>query len=635
MRPTQSIEYWRALWIETVARVKLVDPGLQFAAPAYVLHDLADELKLTRLEREHVRQGYAELVKSSQHRPIIRKEYEAEFESVQESITRWKGWQYALHQVNSAIDAMKGSYGHATAVRLARLLEQTTLEPKARNEVAELTNDMIVALLVAGHSLKFIAAIPDHLLDGYKYIGDHFVTKFPHGLDRRKCEDFETEVRLIIDGLSPIQRLAKIEEYFAPRTSKRRYIFQLRGLRIAASLELGDATLYNPLVVSKVSPDSPWKPDEAFRQEEATDFPFPNIAVLIDCDERDDAAADYHAVKTANQYLDLIKTQVTQTSVLRVATDEHFVTDESWRCLSSSGSSANDERVVQMTGAPDLPLAGREDAWNEFLIRQGQPHLVGPKTDAARRLSQALHVHRRGAEATRHDDKLTHHWVVLETLLPIQEWKSSGAAKQDESATGLIRRVLPALFVRRFLVYDVGWRLHRLLRSLIRAECSWPPQLVLSQALVERCQLGPPRGGKLYLSEVLQGLPELLLEIPVDTRLRERVQETISFYAEPNVAYARIRECSEHCRATVDRIYRARNRVVHDTVSEVPLLEALADYSADVSRVLLYEAIRNIGKKTSLSDILLLIEAQIDGLQAKLRKGQQVDLLELPDPEAC
>jgi hypothetical protein len=528
---------------------------------------------------------------------------------------------------------MTANYGHVTASRLACLLEQDGLDTAASIELAELTNDLVVAFLVAGHSLKFTGPIADQLLEGYRHDGGHFATNFPHGIDPRS-ENFESDVRRLVDGLTPSQRAARIEEYLKPHTSRRRYIFQVRGLRIADSMDLGDATIYDPRTESKISGNGQWHPDETFRQK-ATSISFPNIAVLVDCDTRDDAASEYRAIAAAGRYLDLIKPHVTATSVLRVVSDEYLVTDESWRCIASSASSAKDEHVVQATAAPELPLPGREEAWTKFVASFGRARLLEPRTDATRRLSQALHVSRRGAEATRHDDKLTHHWVVLETLLPIDEWKASGAAKHDESAIGIIRRVLPALFVRRFFFFNVGWQLHGLLRSLTRSDFGGSPKLRLSSDLVERCMLTPCGGQKLHLRDVLQSLPELLAEIVPDAhpRLRERIQDTIAFYSEPKCASERIRGCIEHCRATLDRLYRARNRILHDAVSELPLLEALAEYSADISRALLYEAILNLDRNQSLTDTLLEIEAQVDRVQAALRKGRRIDFLDLPEPQ--
>lgn len=631
MKFADNVEWWRAQWRDTVRRVQLVEPGLDFAAPSYVLQDLIDELRLTRLEHGATREVYAELAKRSKSRPVVKERFAVEFRLICESLAKWKGWQHALNQAQRAEAAISAGYGALAAACLADLVERKPWDAKVQQELKELTNDMIVELLVRGHSLKFVADIPWQLLDHYERKSERVTTRYPHGLDER-AENLHEELTRMMDALSARDRLLRVAYYFERQSQRVRYVFQLRGLRLLESVELGDVTLYNPLEAKRVVADQRIKLDETFGQEVDTVAPYPNIAVLLECDPRDAEDARQRAAQLASRSLDLIKPHIRATSTLRVVSDSCITTDEAWRYHAGWSSNRNNEGMNQLLHAPDVPSPGSGDRLQEAFASVGQGFLVAPGTASQQRLSQALHIARRGKEAKRADDKLTHHWVVIETLLPLGAWRGSGAIKQDETILALSRRVVPSLFVRRSLVYSVGWELHRLLSSLVALSIEGP-QLVLPESLWERCQLDPEPPREVQLRPIIDALPDVAAEASVKAQpwLLAQVESTIAFYSQPSEAHKRLTACLRACSAFLERIYRARNRVVHDAVTHGALFESLSEYAADLSDVLLLEAIRS-ANKVDLADALLAIEAQVDEVVARLDANQAVDLIALVEP---
>jgi hypothetical protein len=302
MDDTPNLKYWRAFWLETALKVRYIGGTLDFAAPAFLVQDLMAELTLSRLERAPVRQAYLALARRTRKRIVVREHFAPEFDCVIESLSEWRGWEYSLRHVELASSAVNRTYGALAAARLAALLDGSELEPAGKIQLAELTNDLVVGLLVSGCSLQLVATVPGILLDEAAS-STRVQETFEHGVNEAD-DDFVERVDQYLAQLSIQQRLRALKSFFEPTPVLRRYIFQLRGLRIKDEFHIGDVTIYDPFETPKIRGDHPPIPSEAFGEKPDANYRFPNIAVSLSCDSRDSEGAAGRAREVASRCVD-------------------------------------------------------------------------------------------------------------------------------------------------------------------------------------------------------------------------------------------------------------------------------------------------------------------------------------------
>jgi hypothetical protein len=306
--------------------------------------------------------------------------------------------------------------------------------------------------------------------------------------------------------------------------------------------------------------------------------------------------------------------------------------DANWHLVESQSSKAGDDRLVQMTQAPDAkPDKVSPEAAESCRQLAPRPQ----STDAERRLLRALHVSRRGREALRSDDRLTYHWVVLETLMPLDEWRPHASGAAGDSLLSVVSWVIPPLLVRKSFLCRVGWELRRHLIGLTSPFSS--DQLVLQEEVTAALRLAPAVGETVGLQDFLESLPVLLSALSDQRRPRlyERVQDVIDFYSKPAAALSRIDAYMAETREALARVYRARNRIVHDAASDGPLFAALSDFAKYASAIVLDEAVYAAERKLDLTGQMVLTEAKVEHLRAQLSCRRTIDLVNWVDEFAA
>ncbi len=102
------------------------------------------------------------------------------------------------------------------------------------------------------------------------------------------------------------------------------------------------------------------------------------------------------------------------------------------------------------------------------------------------------------------------------------------------------------------------------------------------------------------------------------------------FYNDPGCTYEAFLAYARACERALRQIYCARNRVVHDAAASSPLLEQLAAYASAFANNLLQVACAAKRSGESLLERLTRVEAEVQLLQNRLKRREQVDLLALP-----
>jgi hypothetical protein len=249
---TRNIQYWIDYWTSLFRGIEHRRLGPSLINPRVLLRELIEEIETRDLKNSENKRFLMNQISRYKKEDIPTKRC---LHSVMRLICREfnKPRLEVITQLcKRGLDILDSLYYYDYAVDALR--ELLTAEEDVKSEqLCLLCQDIIVELLEAGYSLKYVEAIPRYLFSNLNEYGDIIETRFPHGLslptdpeDTDAIRDYETKLKLLMEELTDAGRIDALKSY--PRMPRRdlRFIFQVRGVKGSLGFDIGPVHFYSP-----------------------------------------------------------------------------------------------------------------------------------------------------------------------------------------------------------------------------------------------------------------------------------------------------------------------------------------------------------------------------------------------------
>jgi hypothetical protein len=250
---TRNIQYWIDYWASLFTGIEYRRFALSLISPRVLLRELIEEVETRSLKNSDNRRFlYDQINEYFKSDPptqrcllpiltLVRREFEKpRLDLLAQLCRRGLAALDSLQYFDCAVDALAD-------VLLAGA-------PVNRKTLAMVCQDLIVELLEAGYSQKFIETVPRKLFSEVIEHGEIVTTQFPHGIayptiddaDPSKKAAYYGELKAYMNGLTVKDRLDALKKY--PRFPRQefRFIFQVRGLRGKGAFDIGPVHFYMP-----------------------------------------------------------------------------------------------------------------------------------------------------------------------------------------------------------------------------------------------------------------------------------------------------------------------------------------------------------------------------------------------------
>lgn len=249
---TRNIQYWIDYWASLFSGIEHRRFTLSLISPRVLLRELIEEVETRALKNADNRQFlYGQINEYFENDPptqrcllpvltLIRREFEKpRLELLTQLCRRGLGVMDNLQYFDCAADALAEA-----------LLDEA---PVSRKTLAMVCQDLIVELLEAGYSQKFIESVPRHLFSEIVEHENIVTTQFPHDIayptdeaDPSSKDAYHTKLRAYMNGLTVKDRLDALKKYPRLPRQELRFIFQVRGIRGKRAFDVGPVHFYSP-----------------------------------------------------------------------------------------------------------------------------------------------------------------------------------------------------------------------------------------------------------------------------------------------------------------------------------------------------------------------------------------------------
>jgi hypothetical protein len=396
----------------------------------------------------------------------------------------------------------------------------------------------------------------------------------------------------------------------------------------SADVTLGQVTFYSPQHRRFISdPDVGTFADEAELFSTPLDRCYLNATVVVEEIDREIATAN--AVGLIERALDLLQTFARVDIGLEVAKQSCLVLELDGSVAGLTFGKPNPEGIEKMKHHRSLPLSELYERIDPVVAERTATYLFSDpslQTSTQQKIMYSLRAYRKAENAAIAEDRLLNYWIALENVLtfdrPILQPKAD-----RESKLFIAKHIVSHLQATAF-IYEVGWNLHLHLATLWMSTRDGKRVLVLPSELAEKCCLNLEKAGTVSLTSLLENLDALAAVIG-PAAIRERVLYVKRFYGDSAFAKEEIEQYIATTQHDVQRIYRLRNKIVHNAHYDNMVLpyyvERVRRYTGRLLAQVLSDA-SGPGSQT-IEGIVLAYYGRIERLLEKLKQSHRLDFL--------
>jgi len=602
---TRNIKYWIDYWASLFSGIEYRRFALSLMSPRVFLRELKEEVESRGLKNADNRQFlYSQVNKYFEIDPptqrcllpvltLIRREFEKpRLEVLAQLCRRGLGIMDSLDYFDHAVDALR-----------ELLLAEANIR---RDALCMVCQDLIVELLEAGYSQKFVETVPQNLFSGVMEHDGIVMTRFPHELgyptdpnDSDVTEGYYAKLKAYMEGLNDAERINALKRY--PRLTRQnlRFIFQVRGIRGKLGFDIGPVHFYPP-TEEKVLEDShrleTGEHPELFSSGEHV---YLNAVIVVPTADTHSGAA--LAKRKIVEAMNCLRFALGSKAQYEIGQD-YVAVDENGRLVGSSSSLDRRSGILHWHESLDVTGDVQRIIEDSDVLQIAAPRILTENAAGSveHRLMNSLHSFRKGTEAEAPEDQLLWLWISIENILspavPSASDKVLLSTAGRESVVSIAFDLLPRL---RCLAnaYDRGWALFHELDSLLSLP-ALPDSRSIPKDVIERAGLNQ-KGKKVYLRSFIEAIPALLAHLP-DTILREHLTEALGFYTDAQQACLTIEDERKAFRNDAVMLYRTRNKIVHSaSVGDTTIpyyIRSASEFARELIRKTLGQFFQNSSK---------------------------------------
>ncbi|MGL5938924.1 MAG: hypothetical protein ACRC2S_00835 [Waterburya sp.] len=522
-------------------------------------------------------------------------------------------FQYLLHLL-SIVDRelSNNKLGLNCINELEKILtDNTELNDHKKEIIKILTNFIIFELLNKEYSIKSIREFVFDIFDDYQINQDGILsTSYPHNCqidfklssNSTEFQQYQSEIKEIIDNLDLSKRLLSIKNYFDKVPKKLTYIFQIKGLKGEIDATFGNVRIYNPQTV-KLIQNYPYHLNLFDEYFDSPQFLYCNGAVTLEV--FDDEYAKEKAAILLNEVIDVLLSSYTQYEMpVTINTTKILTCDEHGNPRGMSSTSNSDiiyhHKSIEINQSTNIEYLA--DYYNSITINRLNIDLV---------ILESLHWRRKAIESFNINDQILWHWISIENLF------------RD---TNLIFKVLPKLFAINRL-YCFAWKHYRKLNNINDSSLFgyFRKDLKLPEELCQKIGL-TRQEGNIYLNDFINNIIDIKKELKSDELLYEQLNYLEIVFNDQNSCIELLENFKQMSYEQLIFVYRIRNKIVHNannknTTTSNYYLNFICKASLDI----LFEFIRKRSNQTlnlkSVDDLLNEIIYDFDKLKLEINKN--------------
>ena len=633
---TRNIKYWIDYWASLFSGIEHHRFSLSLISPRVLLRELKEEAESRGLKNADNRQFlYSQINKYFESDPptqrclipmltLIRREFEKpRLEVLAQLCKRGLAIMDSLEYFDHAVDALRDL-----------LLAEADIR---RDGLCMVCQDLIVELLEAGYSQKFVETVPRNLFSQVIERDGIVMTQFPHGLeypadpnDADLKNDYHGKLKEFMEGLKDGERIDALKRYPRFTHQNLRFIFQVRGLRGKLGFEIGPVRFYSPTEEKVLNDLRGFNTDEHPELFRSGQHVYLNAIVTVPSSDIDSGAA--LAKRKIIEALNCLRFALGSRARYEIG-QGYVVVDDGGRLAGGSWSMDHRSSLLHWHESLDVTKEVLLIINDSDVLQNAAPRILtqGTAGTVEHRLMDSLHWFRKAKEAEAPEDQLLWLWISIENILSpaVSLANDKGLLSKDgkESVVSIAFDLLPRL---RCLAnaYDRGWALFNELNSMLYIPAPLR-SLDIPDDLKQRAGLNQ-RGKTVYLRSFIEAIPELLAHIP-DTVFREHLAEAQAFYTDSRQACRTIEDERKAFRNDAVMLYRTRNKIVHSASVGDTTLPYYIRSASEFARELIQKTLGQFFQKsnTTLEGIIAALFSEYDLLLQNIeRDGPAVALFD-------
>ena len=652
---TEKTKYWADLWEEIIDEFSNSLYGNELVNPHLLLMNLLDEIRYNKLQSKRNNTYFLNKIRYFlKTDKVIKKSFNTDFKLIVGELSqKSQRFEYFILLCEQTIESFQnGIYFKESCDLLKKIILSTKWEDGDENEIALISQNLIIELILTGYSIKEIKKIPQNIFDKYELIdtdsGEILRSKYPLSIHTKEYTkdgvfdeaSYKEAAKAEIDSLSISDRINRLKYYFDNELSEGYGIYHIEGLKGNVDLNIGKVNFYSPKIENYTNSTSTPKVKAKDFEEKKLEFydsqahSFINAAVKIKY--RDFESAKNHSMEIIEKSLDMLRLYTYSKTPFHIKVDRFYLIDCEDLGVSSSFSSENHKHIKDLHSF-NLNESFFSNEKDEFFKNLEQLLLNENKEQyqLSSKLIYSLHWYRKGFETNIKEDKLLNYWIAIENLVTLGSKNENLVLinQNEKDKFTLVEQLVP--FIELFCsLQQVAIDAYSYLDSLLNSSQSNPAcnssknYLDLPQECLDACQFYSRRC-KIQIN-LLDFVQSLNLIKPHITKkiIENRVNYADKFYNDNEFTKKEIQRKLEQTKEDLLLIYRYRNFIVHNAHFDNNILPYYVikaeNIAGNLLRVILHQHIND--RSIPQQKILLRKKVEMERMIEKLDNNIPVDL---------
>lgn len=635
----EKIKYWVDVWEDLVDNFDKEFYGLKLVSPHILIRDIIDEIDYNQLKNDDNRSFFCtQLNTINKNDPVLKTEFRSDFCLLRKVLQNREGNLY-LRQLCKTLEEkfLNGTYLKLSYNKLKIILLNNNWDKDDKENIRNISQFLIIELILKGYSLITIKEIAKHLFSKYSIYDGFIITNYPHRVERTNYQTdsgfnqgaYNEAIKAEIDNLSISARLERFLYYFFKEPSEGIFIFLIPGLKGNTEFNIGGVNFYSPnkkKYLDKMnlsSIDSNWEYFGGNNKQV-----YMNAAIRLPY--LDQNASSIKAVEIIEKALDHLQLYFTIKTSLQIFRDRYLVIDYNKETLvkgvlkKDSWYKWNDSLAFYANGNDKNKIL-------EFCnkLPQGLFSSIEKQSDIEQKISFSLHWYRKAEEATSFEDKLLNYWITIENIMNLKAIPNNIVLtkSKEENIISLAKELIPHIQIANF-IYDIGIDLFTYLLNLLGTSCNLEPIFTLPQDVIEICQLKTDID--INFKSFFKNLE--LIENNIQHKLiKDKVIFAKNFYKDNSFAKEQIEKEIHQIKDDILLIYRYRNKIVHHAHYDNTMLPYFVQKAQKYTRKLLRHLMSSYSanRTQSIEEILLSNYVRINRILEMLSQKVVIDFIEI------
>jgi len=668
---SEIINYWKLLWEEICNNFTRNLYNLEFSSPHLLVLDIIDEIEFNRLENPYNLKFFKEqcgrYLKSD---PVVREFFKSDFILLSEQLKEPKFSEYFRILSKEILKKIEnGLFFVKNCEKLKIILLDEILSSDNKNNLALLSQNLIIEFLLNNYELESIKEIPKQILSHYEIYkknseeynnnsgelevfgisSDNFIliTNFP---TKTKIESFKQgdtydeqkyfeAVKIEIDSLTIGDRIDSLKRIFNKEEETAFFIFEVTGLQGPVDITIGDVNFYSPLRKLYVTEKNLWASTFGdniveFFNKKAEDH-FINAAVEIQY--RDVEFGKKLAIEKINKSLIILRSYDRSEAPFKIAQNKYLIV-KNGKLVQSSVRLSKEEEFKRKYKSLELVSFLRGRISNTPFINDLNHIFFEEKSNnksSVESLLFSLHWYKKGFESDIAEDKLLNYWIALENLFNFKENSLLIRKSGGNSKISIVREYAPPIILLKELSYKpmnlFSYFWHQAKYQKLwgnHGEIALP--FKLSEETMKQCQLDKNEGDMLDQKGFIDNLNLIKKEV-TDAFVTEKIIKIETFYSNGNMALNEIGERIKQIEDELKKIYRYRNFIVHKAHYDNKILPFFTEkaeyYTLTLINSIINEMVRD--HNSTHFEIIFSKKVDLDQILTKLKSNEPVNFFNL------